>query len=80
MNAPAVNDGRELEIQRNIPEPINLLYDDIVNDDVVTHLLADNIPSDTAKHLQKMPLSKFSVSVVQMFLTRVCIWIQHHCW
>jgi hypothetical protein len=62
MNAPAVNDGRELEIQRNIPEPINLLYDDVVNDDVVTHLLADNIPSDTAKHLQKMPLSKFSVS------------------
>jgi hypothetical protein len=61
-NTPAVNDGRELEIQRNIPEPINLLYDDVVNDDVIGHLLADNIPSDTAKHLQKMPLSKFSVS------------------
>ena len=49
-NAPAVSDGREVLIERNIPEPINLLFDDIVNKDVLKHLLRDNIPSDASSH------------------------------
>ena len=67
-NTPAVNDGRELEVQRNIPEPVNLLYDDVVNEDVINHLLVDNIPSDTAKHLQKCHFQNFPFQVVLMFL------------
>ncbi|MBM74778.1 MAG: hypothetical protein CMK59_05210 [Proteobacteria bacterium] len=62
INAPAVNDGRQLDVQRNIPEPINLLFDDIINEDVIEHLLRDNIPSDSGKLLKKLPLANFSVS------------------
>jgi hypothetical protein len=62
INAPPVNDGRQMLVTRNIPEPINLLFDDIVNMDVIQHLLRDNIPVDTARILERMPLSYFSVS------------------
>lgn len=61
-NAPAVSDGRELTIQRNIPEAINLLFDDVVNKDVINHLLRDNIPVDTARILSKLPVSYFEVT------------------
>lgn len=60
-NAPAVSDGREVLIQRNIPEPINLLFDDIVNKDVLHHLLRDNIPSDAAKIISKLPVAHMEV-------------------
>lgn len=62
VNAPSINDGRELLVQRNIPEPINLLYDDIVNRDVIASLIEENIPSDTKKILQNFPVSFFDVS------------------
>lgn len=61
-NAPAVSDGRELVIQRNIPEPINLLFDDVVNKDVIQHLLRDNIPVDTARILSKLSVAHFEIS------------------
>ena len=47
-----LQDGRQIEIVRNIPEPVNLLYDDLVNKDVIDHLLRDNISRDVAS-LQK---------------------------
>ena len=53
-NAPAVSDGREVTIERNIPEPINLLFDDVVNKDVLNHLLRDNIPSDAARIISRL--------------------------
>ena len=45
-----------------IPEPINLLFDDVVNKDVVGHLLRDNIPADTARILSKLPVAYFEIS------------------
>ena len=61
-NAPAISDGREVAIQRNIPEPINLLFDDVVNKDVIQHLLLDNIPADAAKIISKLSVSYLEVS------------------
>jgi hypothetical protein len=61
-NAPSIFDGRELIINRNVPEPINLLFDDIVNKDVISHLLRDNIPSDTARLLSQLSISYLEVT------------------
>jgi len=61
-NAPSVFDGRELTVNRNVPEPINLLFDDIVNKDVIKHLLRDNIPSDTARILSQLSVSYLEVT------------------
>lgn len=61
-NAPAVSDGREVTIERNIPEPINLLFDDVVNKDVLGHLLRDNIPSDAARIISRLAVSHLEVT------------------
>ena len=46
-----------MTIERNIPEPINLLFDDVVNKDVLNHLLRDNIPSDAARIISRLAVS-----------------------
>ena len=61
-NAPAVSDGREVAIERNIPEPINLLFDDVVNKDVLQHLLRDNIPSDAGRIISRLAVSYLEVT------------------
>ena len=61
-NAPAVSDGREVTIERNIPEPINLLFDDVVNKDVLAHLLQDNIPSDAGRIISRLSVAHMEVT------------------
>jgi hypothetical protein len=60
-NAPPVNDGREIVVTRNVPEDVSLLYQDIVNHQVIQHLLTHGIPDDAANLIRKMPLASFSV-------------------
>ncbi|MGC6508957.1 MAG: hypothetical protein ACON4U_11100 [Myxococcota bacterium] len=62
INAPAVNDGREVVIERNIPESVNLLFDDIVNLDVMAHLTSENLSQDVKGLLKSFPLAHFEVS------------------
>ena len=61
-NAPAISDGREVTIERNIPEPINLLFDDVVNKDVLSHLLRDNIPSDAGRIISRLSVAHMQVT------------------
>lgn len=55
-NLPAVRDGRRWTIQRNVPESVNLLFEDVVGPDVVELLLEQPIPEVTAAVLRRMPL------------------------
>lgn len=61
-NAPVVNDGREMVINRNIPESISLLYEDIISAPVMQHLLEHGIPKDAADIIAALPLSSMPVS------------------
>ena len=60
-NAPPVNDGREVVITRNVPESVSLLYEDVVNKQVIQHLLEHGIPQDAAELVRKLPLASMSV-------------------
>ena len=60
-NLPVVRDGRQIEILRNIPEAVNLIYDDLINKDVIDNLLRYNISKEVAKLLNNLPLSYFPV-------------------
>jgi hypothetical protein len=60
-NAPPINDGREVVITRNVPEAVSLLYEDVVNKQVMRHLLEHGIPQDAAAILEKLPLASMSV-------------------
>ncbi|MFT4976221.1 MAG: hypothetical protein ACI8S6_002117 [Myxococcota bacterium] len=60
-NAPPVNDGREIVVTRNVPESVSLLYEDLVNKQVMGHLLEHGIPQDAAEIFKKLPLSSMSV-------------------
>ncbi len=60
-NAPSVNDGREIVVTRNVPESVSLLYQDIVNGEVIQHLLTHGIPADAARFIRQMPLASFSI-------------------
>ena len=75
VNAPAANDGRELVIERNVPEGINLLFDDIVNGDVINFLLQDSISSDTGRLLSRLALSHLSVSGAPPILDFEGVWL-----
>jgi hypothetical protein len=74
-NLPSVQDGRQIEIVRNIPEPVNLLYDDLVNKDVVEHLLRDNIAPDVAALLKKLPLAYFPVQHSSSIVDFEGVWL-----
>lgn len=60
-NMPAAADGREVEVRRNVPEPMSLLYEDVVTGDVVTQVLRDPVPRQAAQLLRNFPLARFSV-------------------
>lgn len=74
-NMPAVQDGRQIEIVRNIPEPVNLLYDDLVNKDVIDHLLRDNISRDVASLLKRLPLAHFPVQHSSSIVDFEGVWL-----
>ena len=60
-NTPAVRDGRLWTVQRNVPEPVSLLFQDLVTPEVVQHTLEQPVPAETAARLSALPLAHFSV-------------------
>ncbi|MBT3217479.1 MAG: hypothetical protein HN348_00165 [Proteobacteria bacterium] len=61
-NMPAVDDGRDVTIQRNVPEPVSLLNEDLVDKEVIEHLLLEPIPKDAAKVLRELPVARLAVN------------------
>jgi hypothetical protein len=62
INAPAVRDGREVEVERSIPEVIDLLHGDLVTAPVMQTLLGGPLPSDTSALLAALPLGHVTAS------------------
>lgn len=61
VNAPVVRDGRRWTVQRNVPETVSALFQDLVSPDVLRLLLAQPLPADTAAVLAGLPLSRLAV-------------------
>lgn len=60
-NAPAVRDGREIRVQRNIPEAVSLLHGDLVTPEVVGRMDEEPIPDDALELIQELPLAWFDL-------------------
>jgi hypothetical protein len=61
VNAPAVRDGREIRVQRNIPEAASLLFGDLVTPEVLGRMDEEPIPDDALELVQQLPLSWFTL-------------------
>lgn len=61
-NTPAVRDGRRTVVQRNVPEPLSLLFEDVVTPEVIEQVLDDPIPDSAARLLRKLRLAHFEVT------------------
>ncbi len=61
VNAPAVSDGRNVLIDRNVPISANLLHEDVVTAGVIDQLLGEPIVPVTAGLLRQLALAHFSV-------------------
>jgi hypothetical protein len=61
-NMPAVSDGRDTVVSRNVPAEYSLLYENAVDERVVEQLLREPIPASAAKQLRSLALSYFTVS------------------
>lgn len=61
LNAPVVLDGREVRIERYLPEAVSLLHQDVVTPAVLSDLLREPIPASTARLLRNIPLAWFQV-------------------
>lgn len=61
INAPPVSDGREVRIERAVPEAVSLLHEDIVSPAVMERLLEQPLPLYTAQVLRRLPLASFAV-------------------
>lgn len=60
-NTPAVRDGRTWTVERNIPEPMSMLFEDLVSPEVIERLLEEPIPADAAAILRQLSLAWFPV-------------------
>ena len=54
INAPVVRDGREITIERSIPEPVHLLYRDVVTPSVLMRLCRSGLDSSISALLQDL--------------------------
>ncbi len=61
VNAPAVRDGREVRVQRNIPEAVSLLFQDLVTPEVLGRMSEEPIPDDALELVQQLPLAWFKL-------------------
>lgn len=50
-----------LTVERNIPEPVSMLFEDLVTPEVMERLLEEPIPADAAQVLRQLSLAWFSV-------------------
>ena len=60
-NLPAVRDGREIRVRRNVPEPISLLFEDVVTTAVVDTLREQPLPASLDALLAGLELSRVRV-------------------
>ena len=60
-NAPRVPDGREVHIERTVPEAVTLLDRDIVSPQVMEQLLSEPLPESIRDVLRRIPLANFQV-------------------
>jgi len=60
-NLPAVRDGREIRIRRNIPEGVSLLFQDLVTPSVIDQLVEEPIPEDALALVKQFALSHFAL-------------------
>jgi len=58
INAPVVRDGRRLTLTRAVPEPMHLLFQDIVDRDVLENLSRLGLDPSTSECLSKLRLSR----------------------
>lgn len=57
VNAPVVRDGRRVTLQRAVPEPVHLLYKDIVTREVLEALARRGLHPSTAATLARLPVA-----------------------
>lgn len=60
-NMPVVADGRTVQIERNIPLELTMLFEDLVTSRVRDRMLEEPIPPRTAAVIRELSLSHFSV-------------------
>lgn len=61
VQAPAVRDGRLWTVQRNVPEPVSLLHEDLVSGAVLDRLADSGLPGRTGALLGALPLAQLEV-------------------
>ncbi len=61
-NMPAVRDGRVVVVERNVPEAVSLLFEDLVSPTVIDQLLEQPIPRSAASRLRRLRLAHFEVT------------------
>lgn len=54
-NMPAVRDGRQWTVQRSVPEPVSLLFGDLITPEVIEQTLEHPIPDAAAALLRGLP-------------------------
>ena len=62
VNAPIVRDGRTLTLQRAVPEPVNLLYKDIVTPAVLARLGRSGLDPSICRILGELPTARLETS------------------
>ncbi len=60
-NMPAVRDGREIRVRRNVPEGVSLLFQDLVTPEVIEQLTDEPIPDDALALVRKLQLASFAL-------------------
>lgn len=61
INAPVVRDGRGTSVSRAIPEPVSMLFEDLVTPATLEQLATSGVPASTARALRQMPSAVFMV-------------------
>ncbi|MCA9568286.1 MAG: hypothetical protein KC656_10600, partial [Myxococcales bacterium] len=60
VNAPVVRDGRRVTVQRAIPEPVHLLYKDVLTRDTLDRLGRAGLHPSTRDRLASMPIARMT--------------------
>ena len=61
INAPPITDGRTVTVERNVPEGISLLSEDLVTSQVMSRLIDGPLPRDVTRVLRDFPLADFQI-------------------
>ena len=61
INAPPITDGRTVTVERNVPEGVSLLSEDLVTSEVMARLIDGPLPRDVTRVLRGLPLADFQI-------------------